>query len=57
MTAQFQSSMAEWIGLLSNQMENLKVGNKFMRYLGVNNEFHLGHVVFETVMDTHVKIF
>lgn len=44
--------MTEWIGLplAIDKMENLKVGNKFVRYLEVNDEFHSGHVVFETGM-------
>ena len=31
-------------------MENLKVGNNFVRCLEVNVESHLGHAAFETVM-------
>lgn len=50
MTVQFQSSTTEWIRLPLSKMENLKVGNKFVRYLGINDEFHLGHDVFETLM-------
>lgn len=33
-----------------NKMENIKVESKFVRYLGINDEFPLGHIVFETVM-------
>lgn len=50
MTAHFQSSMTEWIGLPLSKMEHLKVGNKFVRSLRANDEFHSGCVVFETVM-------
>lgn len=39
-TAQFQSSMTEWIGLPFSKLDNL--GNKLVRYL----EFHLWCVVF-----------
>lgn len=50
MPAHFQSNMTEWIGLPLSKMENLKLGNKFVRSLRVNDEFHSEHVVFETVM-------
>lgn len=46
MTAQFQSSMTEWIGLPFSKLDNLKMGNKLVRYL----EFHLWCVVFQMVM-------
>lgn len=46
MTAQFQSSMTEWIGSPCSKLENLKMGKKLVRYL----EFRLWHVVFEMVM-------
>ena len=51
MTAQFQSSMTEWIGLPFSKLENLKRGNKLVRYL----EFHLRHVL-RWQGDTHVKV-
>lgn len=50
MTAQFQSSITEWVGLPLSKVENLKVGNEFVGYLEDHDEFHLGHAVFETVM-------
>lgn len=30
-----------------DKMENRKVGNKFVKYLEVNDEFHSGHVIQE----------
>lgn len=42
--------MTEWIEFSLNKMENIKVESKFVRYLGINDEFPLGHIVFETVM-------
>lgn len=45
--------MTEWIELPLNKMENIKdirMKSKFVRYLGIKDEFHLRHIVFEIVM-------
>lgn len=50
MTAQFQSIITGCIGLPLSKMGNPKMRKKFVRFLGANDEFHLGHVALETPM-------
>lgn len=52
MTAQFQSSITEWVGLPLSKVENLKVGNEFVGYLEDHDEFHL-----RQLWDIHGKMF